>query len=544
MKQMKFSIITILSFLYFSTLTFTNAFSAQNEPSAPDPVTRQYHQWLEQKATAIPDLKKALEHKNWRMRTHALIAMGKTGDKTLIPLIMNQLKTDPNISVRNCAVIALTDLAAASTALPYFLVLLDNGDITKDKAVSQKLLIESLGKLKDPRAVIPLYEHFFAKNRIISLKVVNALISIGDPSISHLILKEHEKIEKHELSRHAARILGELPVSGAEKYLIQLFKGKNMVNKTAAAIALGQIRSTEAASLFIKTIKACDKKLLKTVSNALVKIDSPDAVPPLCLLLTDKNPLVAMTSADILSRMSVPTIPKTVFKIFKTNDSSNAPTAYILGRKKYTEALPLMKKRLIDINQTGQDEMAQASGWMEDRASIPLLIKIAQRNEKQGSSGAIWSLGRLKATEAVPVLIKLLDKRDKYLMSRIISAMGNISDKKFIQPLTHLYYETGHQYSLIIGNALGNIGGSEVIEFIKDNIDSDDAERRKVAGSVLARINDRRFIPYFITLIDHKDRMVKRYAVQALQKSTGQKFRTAKKWNEWLQANPLNKTVQ
>ncbi len=540
MKKIKFTTI-LLYFLGVIILCPQIAFPGQNETPENNPITRQYNQWLEQKNEAIPDLKKAMKSENWRMRTHALLAMGKTGDKTLIPLILDYLKNDPHISVRNCSVIALTDLEAAS-AVPYLLSLLNTQKIPKDKTVSQKLLIESLGKLKDPQAVMPLYECIFAKSRIIRLKAVNALINIGDRSVSHILLKEIKKTEEHGLSRHAAEILGELPVPGAEQYLIQLFNDNSMANKTAAAIALGKMRSAKAVPLFIQAIKSGDRKLLKNISDALIRIDSSDAISPLCSLLKHENPTIAMAGADVLSRMSAPGIPGKVHEVFETAPPANGPAAYVLGQKKYVKATPLIKKRLSDIRQKGQDEMAHALGWMDEMALVPFLINIAQRNGKQGSGGAIWSLGRLKAEDAVPVLLKLMEKKDKLLMSRIISAMGSIGDKKFVQPLAHLYYETGHKYSLLIGNALGNIGGPEVIEFVKDNIDSDDAERQKVAGYVLARINDSQFVPYFATLLDHESSLVRKYAVQALQKSTGLKLHTVKEWKKWISSQINSKS--
>ncbi|MCP4113440.1 MAG: HEAT repeat domain-containing protein [Desulfobacteraceae bacterium] len=535
MKKIKFTTI-FLYFLCITILLSQTAFSSQNKT---DPITRQYHQWLEQKSKAIPELKKAMKNENWRMRTHAMIAMGKTGDKTLIPLILDYLQRDPHISVRNCSVIALTELEAVS-AVPYLLTLLDTQKpVPKHKTVSKKLLVESLGKLKDSRAVMPVYEYLFSKNSSIRLKAVKALISIGDKSVSHVLLKQIKKAEEHRLSRHVAEILGELPVPGAEQYLIQLFSDKSMINKTAATIALGKMRSEKGVPLFIQTIKTGDRKLLKNISDALVNIDSSDAVSPLCLLLKHENSVIAMAGADILSRMSLPDISGKVYEVFEAEPSANGPVAYVLGRKKYVKAAPLIKKRLSDITQTGQDEMAQALGWMNDTASVPFLVDIAQRSGKQGSGGAIWSLGRLKAGDAVPVLLKLMKKRDKVFMPRIISAMGSIRDKKFVKPLTHLYYETGHQYSLLIATTLGNIGGSEVVEFVKDNIDSDDAERRKVAGNVLTRINDRQFVPYFATLLDHESRLIRKYAVQALKRSTGLKFHTVEEWKKWLSENPV-----
>jgi len=535
-KCLKMKITTFLIILFLiicpGPRTGAQGAKATSAPLLSDAVTKQYYRWLEEKEEAVPELKNALKHENWRMRTHALLAMGKTRDKSLIPIILETLKNDVHISVRNCAVIALAELEAGS-AVPYLLTLLESDHVVpKEKKVAQKPLIEAFGKIKDPRAVSPLYELLFSKRGTLRRTVTESLIAIGDPSVSHLLLKNVSKIKEHRLERNVAEILGELPVSGAEQYLLDLPESPDRISRIAGITALGKIRSQKASPLLIKFLETGEKEMVEHISEALVQIDSPDAVEPLCALLTKKNPLIAMTSAHILSKMSAGPIPEAVYALFENNPLINGPAAYTLGRKKYEKALPLIRKRLKDPGQSGQDEMARALGWMGDRESVPLLISIAERKSRHGSAGAIWSLGQIKAREAVPVLLKLLDQRDPQLTPRIISALGNIRDRETAGPLIRLYYETGRGYSLLIADALGNIGGPEVIEFVKDNIDSNDKARKRAGGHALSQMRDKVFVPYFITLLDHKDRLIREYAMRALRKSTGLKYHTADEWKK------------
>ena len=55
--------------------------------------------------------------------THALLAMGKTGNQTLTPLVLDRLNNDDNTAVKNCAVMALGDLKETS-AVPVLIELL------------------------------------------------------------------------------------------------------------------------------------------------------------------------------------------------------------------------------------------------------------------------------------------------------------------------------------------------------------------------------------------------------------------------------------
>jgi len=112
----------ILIHLFISTV-LAQAGNTNTAPAAT-PIIEQYYQWVELGKSAVPELKEAIKNNNWRVRTHALLAMGKTGDQSLTPLILDRLENDANSAVKNCAVTALGDLKATS-AVPPLLGLLE-----------------------------------------------------------------------------------------------------------------------------------------------------------------------------------------------------------------------------------------------------------------------------------------------------------------------------------------------------------------------------------------------------------------------------------
>jgi|GEM_PF-2041869 len=526
-----------LLYLSLFLLLLLPGFAAAGESSlAQDTMLSQYYQWLEKGEAALPEILVAAKGAEWRMRTHGLLALGKLGNHSHIPLILDRLENDPNPAVKNCAVIALGDLNAAS-ALPSLLNAIDHNTKSPKNGVfpQQRLVVQSLGKIEDRRAVSPLCRFLLSeRDEQIRIEVRKALIAIGDPAASRILLDAAKNASYPYVQ--AAEIQGALPIDGSEVFLIDLLGNHRIPVRNAAAVALANAgRETAVAPLLI-AFKTADPHLRENIGAALAAIDSPSAVIPLCGYL-DGDPQAAMAAADVLARLSTETAATEVFARFKTNHRINAPAAYVLGRKHFQPALPDLRSRLENAAEPGPDEMAEALGLLDDRESIPLLMAVARRENRHGSAGAIWALGRLKAEPALPMLIEMLARRDRQLTAPLIDALGQIGDARAVPPLIDLYYGSGLQYQMQIGLALAGIGGPEVVEFVKAGIDSGDARRQKMAGYIMLKSGDKVFIPHAIQLLDHPDESIRRYAVGALRNITGLAHDTVAEWRNWEAGN-------
>ena len=524
----------------FSQTGNTQPADTQLAPAVP-PIIEQYYQWIKMGDSAIPKLKKAIKSKNWRMRTHALLAMGKTGNQALTPLVLDRLHNDPNTAVKNCAVMALGDLNETS-AVPVLIELLMTDTTAKKKArPQQRLIVQALGKIGSSRAIAPLFDLLLTTNtEQLRVEIADALIAINDPAISTLILANKPGLKsdpKSGLERfpyvQAVRISGVLPVDGVEDFFLELIKDKSLPIKNAAIVSLGSIKSEKSVPSLLPLLEADNTHLQTNVSKALVRIDSSTAVIPLCNLLSSHDQNTAMACARILTRLTDETISQKVYERFKKDHTINPPAAVVLGRKKYEKAIPVLRFRLRDIRETGQDEMAEALGWLEDKKSIPLLMDIAARKTRQGSVGAIWSLGHMKASEAIPLMLRIIKKQDRQLTAPAVFALGEIGEPSTVKPLINLYYESGFLFQMQIALALSQIGGPEVAEILKTNMESGNLKRQKMAGYMLLKSRDPLLMPYAITLLTHPDESIRRYALGGLKNITGQNFDTAAQWQAW-----------
>jgi HEAT repeat protein len=509
-----------------------NSSSFQN-----DPIQQKYLPWLTTGTAAIPQLKVAVKDSQWRIRTHALLAMGKTGDKSLIPIIYDILKKDKHRAVKNCAVIALGDLKAKDSINTIHSMLAKS--IKQPGGVSPLILMEALGKIGSSDSIDSLYNVLFTNRNRMQLSAAKALIAINDKTVGDRILRDRARIKKNGIEKFAAQILGRLKVYKGGPYLLSILNGKNLRYKIAASVALGQINYKPASLSLVSSLKIKNKLLQKQASLALIAINDNRAVYPLIALFNDVDAAVYMSGAYVLSFMKQPGIAQRVYGAMKSNTKINRPAAFVLGRKKYKAAAPLIKSRLRDIKQSGHDELARSLGWLNDKSSIDLLIGVLKRKNLKGVAGSIWSLGQMKAGKAVDPMIAMIKSGDRRLRHHIIAALGSIGDQRAIEPLIELLYVSGAKYSRAVGSALGKIGGDKVKKFIDDNLDSGDPGRVMAAGTALLKIKDKSMVKTAVKLLDHDDQRARKYVMRYLGRITGQKFRKPGQWKQWIEKNPL-----
>ena len=236
--------------------------------------------------------------------------------------------------------------------------------------------------------------------------------------------------------------------------------------------------------------------------------------------------------------MTLPGIAPQVYQKMSSSPAVNAPAAYVLGRKRYMGAASLLKQRLADEKLKGQQEMAEALGWIGDRSAIPLLITVVKRKSLDGSTGAAWALGQMKAKESVPELLEVLVRDDARIAPHVIDALGSIGDARAVSPLIDFQYGTGTKYAKTVGYARGKIGGPKVVEYIKDNMEGDDPAQIMAAGSALIRLHDTSLVPYALTVLDKGNEHARRYALRYPQTATGLASKTPQKWKTWAGTKP------
>ncbi len=350
----------------------------------------------------------------------------------------------------------------------------------------------------------------------------------------------------------AIDILGEIPVEGSEKFILEYAKEDDENRLRVASRALIVMKSKNGIPILIKNIEKATSMANESVT-ALGEINSQDTVDPLIEILelnqegTRYNPGPSRFAAKALALMKHASIPVKVLEKLENNSSINKLAAFVLGRHEYVPAVPLLRKRLANSAHRGHDEMAIALGMINDRDSIPLLMVVLRRHNSKGSGGAAWALGTMRVTRAVPLLIQLLDE-DSIIFVQIIDALGSMKDRRAIRPLIRTFYDLetfqavalgGSIYNLNIASSLINIGGHQVRQFVRDCIYSSwspwSENRRTIGRFMLSNMKDKKLIPLAKELLNHSDPKIRKSATVCLRVNTEKEMGRVSNWRSWAE---------
>jgi len=302
-------------------------------------------------AHVVVPLATALRDGDKEVRDKATEALGKTG-KPAIRLLISGLR-DPDVLVRRGSSDALVRIGKHAIS-PLTRVLLE-----EDAALVRTGAVETLGKIRDGRAVAslvvalmdsdsdiqdmaalalvrtgepamaplvrvlrvagnpfrqrvveilvrtrglavkPLIDALGDENAEVRLTASEALVNIGRPALPRL--RSALKNSKPAVRLEAATALGLTGDPGAVVPLVQAMKGRDRDLRQRAAKALVRIGKPAAAPL-VSLFKETDASVREQASQALVQIGRP-AFEPLCRALYDADLSTRWEAAQVLARL-------------------------------------------------------------------------------------------------------------------------------------------------------------------------------------------------------------------------------------------------
>ncbi len=497
-----------------------------------DPVQIKYQEWLKRGSTALPEVEKLLREEDrgdFRTRTHALLALGKIGDRRSGPLVFEILKNDPHPAVKNCAVIALADLHYTE-AVPYLISIAP----PQTGPVDPGIILDNLGRMGDARAVPVLVGALKSDNFTLVLKAQNALIELKSASAVPLLLELAESGGRFD--KEVAAVLGAIPHPMSGPTLVRILNASGSSGQIAAAAGIGKLRYAPGAQSLLGCLSTAPEDLLqKTCAQSLALLDLPETVPPLIALFHRPEWKTRMLAAEALSAMTTASVgPAALEKLRSGNTPVLSPASFVLGEKKYAYAVVDLQR--VYRNTTGVDAFhsAQALGKIGDPSSIPLFLEGLEKRSGEAAHGAAWALGALKSTDAVDLMIRVLkNTRDMMLKRHVVAALGEIGDRRAVKIILDIPVSEQVEMGEIIGRSLGRLGGDDVFGALKAHLDSDDENEQRIARLILVHLKDETRIDFLLKLLESHDGQNRRAAMVALRRTTAKRFSTEKEWLEW-----------
>ncbi|PJZ97851.1 HEAT repeat domain-containing protein [Leptospira meyeri] len=475
-------------------------------------------------------LLEALDSSDPFTRSQATIQLGSREVRSAIPKLKKLLK-DLEPGVRAGAAIALGDLKDKSSSTTIANLMWSDSENPKD------VYLDALTRMKDPSVGNRIYPLLDENNSTLRLQVVDALVQIGANSVGPQVLSLALKNKDREKDKTYAMALGKLKISASESYLLSLTKIQDESPTLAAAyLALGRIKAKNANDILVNALNLPYSKGKENASMALIEIGNPSVITKVFQSLNSENAETKLYATDVLCSIPSKEAAKLAFGLLNGKDTKNwGSAAKIVGRQRYKEGRIRIEELLEKTSTPERDSFAEALGWIGDKSSVPVLRKVLLSGEKEGPYGSAWALGILGAKEAVPDLIKALDMGDAKLMVYALEALGSIADPTSLPKLKSLLADRPKMAPQIL-STVALIPTEEARFIIEEATKSKNAEVYRPAMEEIAKRKDKKSIPLLLAYANGDDSEKRKLSYYALTAVTGEKFRTAKEWNEWAKS--------
>ncbi|MCB1175464.1 MAG: HEAT repeat domain-containing protein, partial [Leptospiraceae bacterium] len=328
-----------------------------------------------------------LQSTDANQRADAILAAMEFQYRQAGPRLLQLAQEDEAANVRQTAAIALGQFQVKGAG-PILTHLLQN-----DKAVQAEYIMEAAARLEDKRvapAIVPYLKSDLNNTRLIAMQT---LVSLNATSQGPAILKLAQGLSDPDQSRAAVMALGKLKVQRAAPWLRQLAQTTAPgPNRAAVYLALGRIADKASAPLLIEGLALEEPRLRENAGKALILIQDHASLSAIFPLLESDNPEIAYNAAAVLSEISDPKTRQQVLRLLNQGPpQSIGPAALVAGRLKISASRLPIEKRLADKKSPDREQLAQALGWLQEKASLPLLIQVLQEAEGTGRLGAAWS---------------------------------------------------------------------------------------------------------------------------------------------------------
>ncbi|MCI5166665.1 MAG: HEAT repeat domain-containing protein [Candidatus Electrothrix sp. GM3_4] len=480
---------------------------------------------------------------NKGMRRAAAEALGRLGDSSTMPALVNLFSDADNEDVRKAAAEALGKLGDRSV-VP---VLINHLSDEHDKDVL-KAIAEAFGRLGDRSATSALLmlKDKDTPVRMAATKVLNKWENNFE--LFNLLTNEDAKIQVA-----AAEELGSQGDSSAVPALIRLFSNENEDTpvRQAAARTLGKLDSGQAVPFLIKLISNENEEtaIRQAAARLLGKLGSGQAVPSLIKLISNENEETAIrqAAARLLGKLGSSLAVPPLIKLIKSEKDRNIwrDAVNALGKLSDNSATPALLDLFYNTNVELQLRLTAAKA-LARLGDISALVELLE-DEKSIREDVVVALARLGGSSAVPTLIELVSGEPGHVRLRVVEAflemgdvsgliklteddfdrvqanaaqaLGKMGDKKAVPTLLKLLNEDESDYGRARENAAEALGRLGEISSLLNIINGNYSERQLHAVlGVLNELIDESVVPMpmLIELLKHRSESVRIYAARAL----------------------------
>lgn len=327
------------------------------------------------------------EDKSPMVRADAVLALGKSMDKSAIPVLREVFKNEKDFDVKNVTCLALGILEDESMVND-FKSILAKTKVSSHEIIHQSYVALALGYIRS-----------------------NASIDILKELLSRSATNDEE------LQCSALLSLGNIQDKSLVPFIVKVLNdtSRNDAVRSYAALALGRIKDPSALPELKKLLNDKKSAIRASIAIAMGLIKSPDSKNDLINILTnDRTSEVRAYTAISLAQLGDKSVYQTISKFSKKGDYHLESMCILaLGILGNEEAIPEIREIVEKKNKPLSYSAAiLALGLLKDKTSVPVLMKIVEKDTADTISWcyAIQALGMIGDSRAIPTLEKAFQK--------------------------------------------------------------------------------------------------------------------------------------
>lgn len=463
--------------------------------------------------------------------------------------------TSPDVAVRLSALNALAGLPDDSAVDPAMTALGDSDWRVRKTAVA--ILLEGVDRGRIVHRLIDRLS--LEKNIGMRNAAVEVFIQWGKSAVDPLLLSLHRTDD--DVKKLIIDTLGEIKDRKAAPFLAALLSDQNENIASSAAEALGKLGDPETVPPLLEILKRDNPLLVFSVMKALEQIGDRRAVEPLIGTLSrnaykrvglealgaigDMRVLEALTEALQSGSKSTKGAALKAMVALESRQS-RADQAVIRCRVKEIYQDPLYSF-LVEAVQDADSFLRRAAirlyGWVAEARSVSILIPLIASECREEVLSALVGIGK----EHIDPLIAGLSAQDDLVREVMATVLGRIGDRRGVPALLDLLRDRNGHVRQAAAAALGEVGDPGTVEALLpvladvypnvqesavkalmrmkealprptllDDLGHVSAALRFNAAFLLGQVKEEKAIPSLLFLLRDPERNVRKGAVDAL----------------------------
>jgi HEAT repeat protein len=467
----------------------------------------------ENKSTLPAKLQKMLRNSDWQLRRKAIVAIGRTGKRGALPVLLEGLQ-DSEAEVR-LAVMHLLPIYEGKTVLEHLSLALNDDDLTIAQMAAKQLTdigsvalpiltnavlsadtdvralaVQSLGHIAHesaaPILIEALTDHAVPSwsDQTVGKLASEALMQLNTPET--IAADTPETVEELEPSRFS-------PAS-PEDTLMPMDDAVTASSITAASATSGgpEARQQEQQEQLIKLRDLIDRlqsgewrkqhkaaKELNKMAKDMRGRRNKVIADKIAMLLSSPDDFVRLSAAEavawIADEGAIPLlVPMLKEKSYTIQIAAMRALAEIGERRVVSHITPLLAP---NQNQLVREVAAEVLGYLRDKAALPALLEALNDHEGFVRRSVIHALGDIGNLQAVPRLLDFLSDQDAQVRWVTVEALGKIGAPEAVKDLKRLLVDS---YEVPYADEFGQTSErrlSEMVVRALENIGTQDAKQ-------------------------------------------------------------------